>query len=163
MKNRRPLPPRTQRRPSHSRSGASSSAATSLSEYFPRLWRGGIIGALCAVVLALVAGAIGAAILATLPDPNRGLCGMSAAILLLATLSCGVSVGRATGERTLLGGFTAGTLLLLLMLLLSYIPTQEQPLFGGALVWALRAAVLLFATLGVYLGSHVPTKRRGRR
>ena len=163
MKKRRPLPPRTQRRPSHSRTGPSTAAITSLSDYLPRLWKGCAIGVLLATAIALVAGAIGAAVLLSMPDPNRGLCGMSATILLLCTLACGVSVGRATGERTLLGGLTAGTLLLLLVLLLSYLPTQEQPLFGGVLVWVLRGAVLLFATLGVYLGSHAPTRRRRGR
>ncbi len=162
MSTPRPVAPRTQRRPSRRRHSAERQSQE-LSGYLPRLARACLIAALLSALFCGVASLPGALLLSSLHAPDAALPGVSVAILLAGVLLGSMYVGLRTGDRTLLGGIVFGTLLLVIMLPLSLPLAHATCVFLPAHAHLLRAAVVLFAVLGVYLGGHLPARRPGKR
>lgn len=163
MSQHHPAPPRTQRRPSHRRTGESTATSTPLSEHFPRLARGCGIGFLVACLFCAVGSAIAAGILITLPDPGAPVPAVAIATLLLGSLVGASVAGKISGGRVLLCGLSMGALLLLAMYLATALTDSAQGAFPSTPALLLRGAVVLFCCFGTYLGAKFPTGRTRKR
>ena len=162
MKDRRPAPPRTQHRRSHSRT-STTAALPPLAEHFPRLIRAACSGLLSAVLFCILGSLAATAFLATLPDPCTPLPAVAIAVLLLGSLVGAGVAGKTGGGRVLLCGGMTGALLLLMMFLATSLLPGQKDLFSPGVTLLLRGAVVLFCCFGAYFGARLPERRTGKR
>ena len=162
MKDRRPAPPRTQHRRSHSRT-STTAALPPLAEHFPRLIRAACSGLLSAVLFCILGSIAATAFLATLPDPCTPLPAVAIAVLLLGSLFGAAVAGKISGQRLLLCGLCMSALLLLTMFLGTSLTGEPTRLFSPTASLLLRGAVVMFSLLGAYIGARLPEKRARRR
>jgi cbb3-type cytochrome oxidase subunit 3 len=130
--------------------------------------RGGLRGALFALIALIVLSIAATAIAYGTPDPDALTTPLSLCVLALAPLTGGwiaYRAGRRGGctSRLLCGLLCAAITLSLLFCLSLCLPDDLRGQWPSSLAWGLRGGILAFCLLGTVMAAYAPRKKKKRR